>query len=143
MRVAQGWYQFNPQLSVRRHRGEEEIWQPVFAALNLPLINEFARHFLFEIDSADNRIVGNRIEEYCAMANMPKPTAPIPAKQAITRQQAAEMERIKFENKQLAAVKRWQKQKLGKLSKEPKWGTKEAKRHEIERLRREIDAKKK
>jgi hypothetical protein len=41
-RVAQGWYQFNPKLAVRRRQGEEEVWMPVYAALNLPLINEFS-----------------------------------------------------------------------------------------------------
>ena len=106
MRVAQGWYQFNPQLSVRRQRGEEEIWQPVFAALNLPLINEFARHYWVETNSAGNWIAENPVEKYCTMANLPEPTIPIPAEQALARHQAAEMERIKFENKQRVAVQR-------------------------------------
>jgi hypothetical protein len=42
-RVSQGWYQFNPKLAVRRRQGDEETWTPVYAALNLPLINEFSR----------------------------------------------------------------------------------------------------
>lgn len=32
-RVTQGWYQFNPKLSVRRRRGDEELWVPIYAAL--------------------------------------------------------------------------------------------------------------
>lgn len=38
-RVTQGWYQLNPKLSVRRRQGDEEFWLPIYAALNLPLIN--------------------------------------------------------------------------------------------------------
>ena len=42
MRVRQGWYQFNPKLAVRRRQGDEDRWMPLYAALNLPLINEFS-----------------------------------------------------------------------------------------------------
>ena len=41
-RLAHGWYQFNPKLSVRRRAGAEESWMPVYAALNLHLIHEVA-----------------------------------------------------------------------------------------------------
>jgi hypothetical protein len=40
-RWATGWYQFNPALSVRRRRHGEEVWTPIFEALNLPFIAEF------------------------------------------------------------------------------------------------------
>ncbi len=40
-RVMQGWYQFNPKLTVRRKVGEEDIWLPLFQSLNLPLLAEF------------------------------------------------------------------------------------------------------
>ena len=42
-RVTQGWYQFNPELSIRRKTAEEEIWLPVYEALNLRLVKEFAQ----------------------------------------------------------------------------------------------------
>ena len=45
-RVRQGWYQFNPQLSVRHRQSDEKIWKPIYTALNLPLINEFSRYYL-------------------------------------------------------------------------------------------------
>ena len=142
MRVSQGWYQFNPRLSVRRSQGEEEVWQPIYATLNLPLINEFARDYDFAIES-----VWDRIGKYCAMAEIPKPEVPIPAERAIARQVAAEKELAAREAEQLAALLRWQKEqqetKQRKVVQQPKWGTPEAKRHEIERLRREIEAKKK
>jgi hypothetical protein len=38
----QGWYQFNPKLAVRRRVAGDEQWLPIYAALNLPLINEFS-----------------------------------------------------------------------------------------------------
>ncbi|MGA8147434.1 MAG: UvrD-helicase domain-containing protein [Gallionellaceae bacterium] len=142
MRVSQGWYQFNPQLSVRRRRGAEEIWQPIYAALNLPLINEFARDDDFAIAS-----IWNQIGNYCAMATMPKPSVPIAAERSIARKQAADRELAAHQAEQRAALQRWQKEQEAdrqrKLIKEPKWGSPEAKKREIERVRREIEASKK
>jgi len=137
LRVAQGWYQFNPRMSVRRRQGEEEIWQPVFAALNLPLINEFARQYAFE-----PYLGWNRIEQYCAMANMPKPAVPIAVERGFALREAAEAERARKETERCEAMKRLQEQRKRELSERPKWGTKEAKRREIERVRKEIEDKK-
>ena len=50
VRVMQGWYQFNPHLRVRRSVQGSDTWVPVFEALNLPLIGEFA------IESTVNRV---------------------------------------------------------------------------------------
>ncbi|MDO8465859.1 MAG: ankyrin repeat domain-containing protein, partial [Gallionella sp.] len=138
MRVAQGWYQFNPQLAVRHHQGEEETWQPVFAALNLPLINEFARDDGFDITT-----VRNQIKQYCVMANMPKPTIPIPAERVIALHEAAEIEHVRRETERRDAMKRLLEKNQRELSNKPKWGTKEAKRREIERIRKEIEDRKK
>lgn len=66
-RVAHGWYQLNPALEVRyRSASGEALWQPVFAALNLPLIAEVA--------DAYTRAVPNR---YLAMAGMPLCPVPV------------------------------------------------------------------
>ena len=81
MRVAQGWYQFNPKLSVRRRRGDEELWVPIYSALNLPLVNEFAWD-----DGRDG--VGDRIAEYLALAELPERTIPIAAERAVARRKA-------------------------------------------------------
>jgi hypothetical protein len=70
MRVGLGWYQFNPKLSVRRRQGEEECWTPIYAALNLPLINEFS------VTNNWNG-VANSISGYLAMAGLPMRTIPI------------------------------------------------------------------
>lgn len=144
-RVAQGWYQFNPHLSVRRRQGNEEIWQPAYAALNLPLINEFARIHLFEgLTSWDH------IGEYCALADMPKPAIPIAAEREITRRVAAEAERNKIEEEQRTAQLRCEKareakeaERQQKIAAKPKWGTPEARRLEIERVRKEIEDRQK
>jgi len=141
MRVAQGWYQFNPQLAVRRNQGEE-TWQPIFAALNLPLINEFSRDDEFDIVT-----VRGQVEQYCAMANMPNPPVPIPAERVFAQRKAFEREHISLEIERRAALKRMHDEseadKQRNSIKGAKWGTKEAKRREIERVRGEIEAKKK
>ncbi len=41
LRTLRGCYHLDPKLQVRWGQGEQEIWVPVFKALNLPLINEF------------------------------------------------------------------------------------------------------
>jgi len=50
-RIRQGWYQFNPALSIRRSDVEDGAWLPLFEALNLELVKECAHdsHWL-EID---------------------------------------------------------------------------------------------
>lgn len=42
VRVAQGWYQFNPALQVRRTHAGSEAWIPLYEALNLRLVAENA-----------------------------------------------------------------------------------------------------
>jgi hypothetical protein len=140
MRVAQGWYQFNPKLLVRRRRGDEELWTPIYAALNLPLINEFSRDDEWES-------VRDRIAEYLAMAGLPEPTIPLAAERAVARQEALDHEREQRENEERAALERWREGRAATLqpkqAEKPKWGTPEAKRMEIERIRREIEERNK
>jgi hypothetical protein len=85
-RIKQGWYQFNPQMLVRSGSGRKD-WQPVFAALNLPLINEFSRFQLFN-DLAHWDPIG----EYCERANMPPPTIPIAAEREIEQRRKTLLE---------------------------------------------------
>ncbi|MCL4470969.1 MAG: hypothetical protein M1547_07555 [Gammaproteobacteria bacterium] len=140
MRVAQGWYQFNPHLSVRRRQGEEEQWIPIYWALNLPLISEFAWG-----NGWDN--VWGRIAEYLTMAGLPKHTIPIAAERTLARQAAVEKARVQRETEDRAAQERRMEElaalRQRKPTEEPKWGTPEAKRREIERVRRETEARKK
>ena len=128
MRVVQGWYQFNPKLSVRRRQGEGDVWVPIHQALNLPLINEFAKDFVWD-----------RIDEYLARAGLPSRTVPVAAERAIARLATAEQEQARQEAE-------WQAQRnalRAKPSAEPMWGTKAAKRREIEQLMAEMAARKK
>ena len=137
MRVSQGWYQFNPKLSVRRHHCGEGAWMPIYEALNLQLINEFA------LPDDGWESIGDRIDEYLSMAGLAARTIPIPAERSIARQQAADRERAEREAEKLAALERIRAARAAKLTEEPKWGTPEAKRREIERVRREIESRKK
>lgn len=133
-RVAQGWYQFNPRLAVRRRQGEGEVWLPVFAALNLPLIGESAWDFVWQ-----------RIGDYLARAGMPERTVPVAAERALARLEAARQERERQEAERRAALERWRAEQTRPEAapSPPKWGTKEARRLEIERLRQEIEARRK
>lgn len=51
-RITLGWYQFNPDLALRRRDAAgAQQWQPVFAALNLALVKQFAQpKFFRDID---------------------------------------------------------------------------------------------
>ena len=86
-RHATGHYQFNPQLKIRRRRGEVEVWLPVFQALNLPLVAEFAwrgPHF----------DVGPLLMQLCREAGLP-PLAPPIAAALIAREEQAIDERAR------------------------------------------------
>ena len=137
MRVSQGWYQFNPKLSVRRHHRGEGTWMPIYEALNLQLINEFA------LPDDGWEPIGERIAEYLSMAGLAARTIPIPAERSIARRQAAEREQAEREAEKFAALERIRATRAAKSAEEPKWGTPEAKRREIERVRREIESRKK
>ena len=142
IRVAQGWYQFNPKLAVRRRQGGEEIWQPIYASLNLPLVNEFA---ILESVNPDGS--NSKIGQFCAMANLSKPAMPIALEKWWVKKIAAEKELAKQVAKRQAQMNRWlEKQEANKLrtvKQAPKQGTKEVKKLEIERVRRQIEARKK
>ena len=131
LRVAQGWYQLNPKLSVRIRTGDSEAWVPVYKALNLALINEFVPEHIWP-----------RIDDYLALAQLPERTVPIAAAEMLARRQAAmererEAEALREEQRKAAAARVAARHPEGP----PKWGTPEAKRMEIERVRRELEEK--
>ncbi len=78
-RVAQGWYQFNPKLLVRRKQQDGDVWLPIYQALNLTFTGEFAWDFMW-----------NRVDAYLDMAGLPKRGTPIAAERAIARHQTAQ-----------------------------------------------------
>jgi hypothetical protein len=132
-RVQQGWYLFNPALLVRSRVPESTAWVPIYQALNLPFINEFARDYLWD-----------RIAEYLAMANLPECTIPIAAERALARLEAARREQAERAARQERAYERLMRAQgrtlLPEQPDEPKWGTPEAKRRELERLLAKIKA---
>ncbi len=135
VRVAQGWYQFDPALAVRRTRGGDASWVPIYQALNLPLIAEFA------LDAVHERIDG-----YLQRAGLPERTIPIAAECAIARHEAALREQRRRETEYRAQIEQHARQRAATMSappERPKWGTPEARRLEIERIRKEIEIRRK
>jgi hypothetical protein len=136
LRVGTGRYQFNPKLSVRHRQGDEESWIPIFTALNLPLISEFAYH--------DGWIsTWGNIDQLLSLAGLPKRTTPIAAERFVERQTAKMRELDERRANQPAAEARLRAAAEAKKQSAPRWGTKEAKQLEIERLRQEIENRKK
>ncbi|MFU2488993.1 ankyrin repeat domain-containing protein [Thauera sp. WH-1] len=140
-RVEQGWYQFNPQLSVRRRvrvegaeGGEVESWVPVFQALNLPLVAEFAR-----------RETWRMVDEYGAAAKLAPCPTPIMMERAIAREEEAERAQAEAlrqaEERRRQAIAAREKARAEAQAQPPAWGTPQAKAREIERIRREIEAR--
>lgn len=89
MRVATGRYQFNPKLAVRRRLGEEENWIPIYMALNLPLISEFAYNNGW-INTWDN------IDRLVTLSGLPERTIPIAAETLVARLEVASLVRTVF-----------------------------------------------
>ena len=136
VRIAQGWYQFNPRLSVRRKVQDGETWVPVYQALNLAFIGEYALDFVWPC-----------VDVYLNMAGLPPRTTPITAERAVARWEAALCEQEQREAEARSAHERWRADQMAARQQrqaiEPKWGTPEAKRREIEHIRKEIAARKK
>jgi hypothetical protein len=121
---------------VRRRQGEEENWIPIYTALNLPLIGEFAYNDGW-ISTWDN------IDKLVTLAGLPERTTPIAAERSAERQAAKMRELDERRGNQLAAEARIRAAAEATQSRAPRWGTKEAKRLEIERVKQEIERRKK
>lgn len=67
-RLVVGSYQLNPQLSIRVRQGEQENWLPIYQALNLPLISQFA-------DGTHNMM--SVVAKQLAAAELPAYTPPL------------------------------------------------------------------
>lgn len=80
---------------------------------------------------------------YLALAGLPKRTTPIAAERAVAREEALQRQREAQIAELRAARARPSANHAAAGQPEPKWGTKEAKRREIERVRREIEERKK
>lgn len=107
---------------------------PIYQALNLPFVNEFAWDFVW-----------SRVDEYLGLAGMPERTVPIGAERALARQQAVEVERERERRELQESIERRRAEALVLRQRQeatpPKWGTRTAKQMEIERIRKEIEEK--
>lgn len=141
VRVGHGWYQFNPALAVRRRLPSGESWVPIYDALNLRFVAECAEPYLWP-----------RIDALFAMAGMPPMAVPIGGARA-AQKIATERERHAALRREMEAMR--QEAALAKtqaaveappmpsfpepaLASPPRWGTNEARRLEIERVRQQI-----
>jgi hypothetical protein len=135
-RVAQGWYRFNPQIKVRRRQQGTEVWVPIYQALNLAFIGEFAWDDVWQ-----------RVDTYLDSAGLPKRGTPIAAERAVARLAAKEREREQREAEARAAQERRLAEQSAHVKARqatpPKWGAPAAKRLEIDRIRKEIADRKK
>ena len=134
VRVELGWYQLNPQISVRRRDKEDagsEAWTPLCQALNLPLVTEFTH--------LENLGAAIRLAAAASIAIDARPLLKRPliarAEEALRAQEA--MERVREEARERFNASR-RKPIVDEL---PKWGTPQAKAREIERIRAEIAAR--
>ena len=124
VRLAQGWYQFNPTLAVRRRDAAGETWVPLPDALNLRFAGECAHPDHWE-----------HIDKLLTMAQQAPMPIPIIgeadakkwAEEAAQRQQLEKIRQTSLQSHVAAPL--------------PRWGTKQAQRMEIERVRREIAEK--
>lgn len=145
VRVELGWYQLNPQLSVR-HRDKEDAgskgWTPLCQALNLPLAAEFTH--LANLDAAI------RLADAAGITLDPRPLLKRPL---IERAEEAQRNRAAFDQarKEAREALNRKREEIHRLSNmprhqpvadaPPKWGTPQAKAREIERIRAEIAAR--
>lgn len=136
LRLGTGRYQFNPKLSVRSRQGDKENWIPIFKVLNLPLISEFSYN-----DGWFS--TWNNIDKLLDLAGLEERTTPIAAERFVERQEA-EMKALEERRaNQLAAEMQFRATTEAKKKSAPPWGTKEARRLEIERVKQEIAQRKK
>ena len=144
-RLAHGWYQFNPALEVRCRSGVgEEIWRPVLAVLNLPLINEFSTPYSRK-----------SLSEYLSLASMPACSVPIMAERETAqreeeaRQQQEDLRRLDAQRVALARDRAEQaaeheRRRAPQTARpatddKPRWGTPEARLDAMMELQRRID----
>jgi hypothetical protein len=133
VRLGHGWYQFNPGLSVRRGTGESASWVPLLDALNLSLVVESA--------------APNHWAHAAALcARIGRPPAPVPiAAERYARREAERNEALRVqearrveEARRLEEARRARETRVEAAPAPPRWGTPQARRLEIERVRRQI-----
>jgi len=128
-RIGHGWYQFSPNLSVRYSDSGDERWVPIWEALNLRFVAEFAEPVYWE-----------QVNDLLAMAEMPPIEIPITGERA-AKEIAERKERIDALQREIEAERFAREHPRNVATPVPRWGTKEARLAEIERVRHEIEEK--
>jgi hypothetical protein len=128
VRLAQGWYQFNPALAVRRRDASGESWLSIFDALNLR----------FAAESADPNH-WDHINALLVLAQQAPMAIPIGGER-FAREMVAAQERREADLRELEELQRKREQRPddAPISAPLPWGTEAARRAEVERVRRQI-----
>ncbi|HVC00876.1 MAG TPA: ankyrin repeat domain-containing protein [Steroidobacteraceae bacterium] len=143
-RISHGWYQFNPALQVRSRSSDgEESWHPIFSALNLPLISEFA-----------TRYSRDAVRRYLQAAGMAPCHVPIMAeREAIRLEEEARREQEDRRRREALRLERDKERAASHIKREqahtrsvtpgkdarPRWGTPEARREAMLELQHRSD----
>lgn len=128
IRMSKGWYQFNPALSIRVRQGSELQWQPIFSALNLPLVHEMQSPVGWEAtaqlwqSSAGTALPVPVLWEHLPMLKQ-RATSAMPPQPPVSSD--ASPKPAEVAGAQQPAIP---------------WGTRQARKAEMERLARRIDA---
>jgi hypothetical protein len=132
VRLAQGWYQFNPALSVRRRDASDESWVPILAALNLRFVAETASPAHWE-----------HINTLLERAQLPVAPTPIAGNRIAREMEAATRMADEAWERRAAEVRPFDKHEdeevPGAAPAALPWGSKAALQAEIERVRRQIE----
>ena len=128
VRLALGWYQFNPALAIRQRDASGESWRPILEVLNLRLVAEAADPNHWE-----------NINGLLDRAQLEPITSTIGGER-VAQKRAAEREKDDAWLHQQVELRRQQVQ-ARQIATPPRWGTKAARQMEIERVRREIAQK--
>ena len=106
LRMAQGWYQFNPKLSVRSSSSDgKQGWIPLYQALNLPLIYEFSHDRVWP-----------QIDQFLLMADMPKHAIPVSGEKAFAERE--ELERLRERSRVIYQKQRKMEEKRARETKD-------------------------
>ena len=141
-RVGHGWYQLNSALEVRRTEGTaSESWQPILAALNLPLVAEFSTPYALQSVSGLLASAGLPPYDTPIMMEPMRQRAESERRRSEELARQAEAERLRREREQAERLAERERRRAAAAARaeKPRWGTQQARRAAREELRDRIE----